>query len=310
MQQFDTPILLIGFNRADKASKVFEVIRGVRPRRLYIAVDGPRPSVERENSVVGEVRKIFTDIDWPCQTSTLFPATNLGCKLAVSNAINWLFENEEQGIILEDDCLPHPDFFPFCQNLLQRYAKDCRVSAITGCNFQDGTRRGDVSYYFSRYNHVWGWASWRRAWKLYDLQLSFWPSWRGTSHWRSLFGDAAEERYWRRVFETMYLGKVDTWDYAWTASIWRFGGLTATPNVNLVSNIGFDSQATHTAEVNSPMSALGTEPIGVIHHPIEIERNATADNYTFRNVFMRSKRRLLLGQLISFLGSFKTSSSR
>lgn len=154
-----TAVLFLVFNRPETTKTVFEAIRKAKPKRLYIAADGPRKHREGENEKVSSVRQIVTYVDWPCDVKTLFRDENLGCKSAVSGAITWFFNHEEEGIILEDDCLPHPDFFPFCESLLKRYANDERIWVITGNNFQNGIQRGEASYYFSRYNHVWGWAS-------------------------------------------------------------------------------------------------------------------------------------------------------
>lgn len=281
----NTAVLFLVFNRPDTTARVFDAIRQVKPPRLYIAADGPRADREGEAEKVAKVREIATAVDWPCEVKTLFREKNLGCKHAVSGAITWFFEQEEQGIILEDDCLPHQDFFSFCEDLLNRYSLDERVFVITGDNFQNGKKRGDGSYYFSRYNHVWGWASWRRAWKYYDGVLDFWPELKQSHDWLDKFTDAVERNHWQKIFDRMYAKQIDTWDYPWTASVWFQGGLTATPNVNLVSNIGFGLDSTHTAAVDSPLSAMATSPLGEIIHPEQVVQDIQADRYTFDNVF-------------------------
>lgn len=276
-----TPVLFIVFNRPETTSRVFEAIRQAKPPRLYVAADGPRASREGETERIARVRRIATAVEWPCEVFTLFREENLGCKRAVSEAITWFFRQEERGIILEDDCLPHQDFFSFCEALLVRYADDERVSVITGDNFQDGIERGDGSYYFSRYNHVWGWASWRRAWQHCDIDLTFWPEWKRTTHWRSEFPDGVERRYWEKIFDRMHAQKIDTWDYPWTASVWYHGGLTATPNVNLISNIGFGEGATHTTATRSKHAALPIRSIGNLKHPSKVVRDSEADRWIF-----------------------------
>lgn len=210
-----------------------------------------------------------------------FREKNLGCKHAVSSAITWFFEQEERGIILEDDCLPHQDFFTFCEILLERYVSDHRVSVITGDNFQNGIQRGDGSYYFSRYNHVWGWASWRRAWQHYDGDLSFWPEWKHSESWVSEFSDRVERRYWEQIFDSMYCQQIDTWDYPWTASVWYYGGLTVMPKTNLVSNIGFGSDSTHTSNPDDPNANRQTSALGELAHSSSVLRDNDADRYTF-----------------------------
>lgn len=279
-----TAVLFLVFNRPDTTKQVFEAIRQVRPPRLYVAADGPRANREGESERVVLVRKIATAVDWPCEVKTLFRNENLGCKKAVSGGIDWFFENEEQGIILEDDCLPHSDFFNFCETLLKRYASDDRVWVITGDNFQDGQQRGDGSYYFSRYNHVWGWASWRRAWGKRDMEIKFWPKWKQSAEWEAWLPDNVERKYWSEIYDRMYRNEIDTWDYPWTASVWVHGGLTATPNVNLVSNIGFGPDATHTTD-DSMMSRMKTSAILPLIDPSEITHCLIADRYVFNEYF-------------------------
>ena len=280
-----TPVLFLVFNRPDVTARVFDAIRQARPPRLYVAADGPRANREGEAERVAKVREIASAVDWPCELKTLFRKENLGCKLAVGGGITWFFEHEEQGIILEDDCLPHPDFFYFCEILLERYASDERVTLITGDNFQNGIRRGNASYYFSKYAHIWGWATWRRAWDHYQPDISFWPQWRDSASWAKQLPDPEERSYWEMIFERVYNNGIDTWDYPWMASVWYRGGLTATPNVNLVSNIGFGRDATHTASARSPLANMGTSAVSPIDYSAEVTRDDEADQYAFDYVF-------------------------
>lgn len=296
------PVLLLVFNRPAETARVFDAIRRVRPARLYIAADGPRSSRQGEAERCAKVRETVAAVDWPCSVETLFREHNLGCKRAVSEAISWFFEREPAGIVLEDDCLPHPDFFPFCTALLQRYAEDGRVAMITGDNFQQGRRRGDAAYYFSRYPHIWGWASWRRAWRHYQGDMAFWPRWKRSAGWRSLFADRAERQLWQGIFDRMHAQAIDTWDYCWVASIWYSGGLTATPNVNLVSNIGFGEGATHTV-ADSAAGELPVLPLGELSHPVDVVRDEEADSFVFehhyggRDLQWPRRGRVLLGKI-------------
>jgi len=280
-----TALLFLVFNRPDTTAQVFEAIRKAKPPRLYVAADGPRANREGEAEKCTKVREIATAVDWPCEVKTLFREENLGCKYAVSDGITWFFEHEEQGIILEDDCLPHPDFFTFCETLLDRYAMDERVWVITGNNFQNGARRGEASYYFSRYNHVWGWASWRHAWQKADMDIGFWPEWKTSAAWREFWTDSVARRYWEKIFDRMYRAEIDTWDYPWTASVWYHGGLTATPNVNLVSNIGFGPDSTHTASADSPLAGMVTGSLGKLKHRATVVQDRDADRYVFDHTF-------------------------
>lgn len=288
----NTAVLFLVHKRPNTTLQVFEAIRQAKPPRLYVAADGPRADVQGEAEKVREVRDVVLNgVDWDCEVKTLFRDNNLGCKRGVSEAINWFFEHEEQGIILEDDCLPHIDFFRFCENLLLRYADDERVWVITGDNFQDGIRRGESSYYFSKYNYIWGWATWKRAWMYYQVDLPFWPEWKSSLDWQKKLPDRVERRYWAKIFDRMYANQIDTWDYPWFACVWYHGGLTATPNVNLVCNIGFGADSTHTTQVDSPLANITANTIGEITHQERIEQNSEADRYVFDEVFGGKKRR-------------------
>lgn len=280
-QPLNTPLLFLVFNRPDTTREVFESIRRVKPLHLYIAADGPRLNRQGESELVSEVREIVNAVDWPCKVNTLFRRENLGCKLAVSEAISWFFENEEFGIILEDDCLPSPDFFPYCEELLHRYRDNDQVFAVTGNNFQDGIRRGESAYYFSRYFHCWGWASWRRAWKTYDVNMSYWPDWLNSEDWKCKVPDRVERNFWQTIFNNTFSGKINTWDYQWSARIWQAGGVVATPNVNLVTNIGFGADATHTLSENSKLAEMPTESLGSLTHPLKVQRNLASERYVF-----------------------------
>lgn len=285
------PVLLLVFNRPETTAQVFEAVRKAKPPRLYVASDGPRPDRSGEAKRVAKVREIVTSVDWSCEVKTLFREENLGCKCAVSDGITWFFKHEEKGIILEDDCLPHSDFFTFCETLLDRYASDDRVWVITGNNFQNGVRRGDASYYFSRYNHVWGWASWRRAWQKADMDIRFWPEWKTSSSWREFWPDSVARKYWEKIFDRMYRAEIDTWDYPWIASVWYYGGLTATPNTNLVSNIGFGPESTHTTSADSSLARIKTVSLGKMSHPSAIRIDEDADDYTTYNIFIPNKKK-------------------
>ena len=280
-----TAVLFLVFNRPDTTIKVFEKIQQIKPKRLYIASDGPRMNLVGEMEKVIKVRQIASKVDWPCEVKTLFRDKNLGCKKAVSSAVTWFFEHEEEGIILEDDCVPRLDFFNFCENLLDRYSKDLRVSAITGNNFQNNKRRGKASYYFSKYFHCWGWATWKRSWKNYDGGIKFWPAWSNSKTWFDFVPGKFERKYWKKIFDLVHAGKIDSWAYPMLASIWYKNGLVVTPNVNLVSNIGFGEDATHTKIKNTKEINIPTQSLGKIIHPKLIEINYDADKYEFEYIF-------------------------
>lgn len=286
---FSTSVLFIVFNRPETTKLVFESIKRMRPQKLYISSDGPRINREGEKLKVDLVRNLVTNIDWDCEVFTLFREENIGCKLAVSSAINWFFSHEEKGIILEDDCLPNLDFFNFCSRMLTAYENESKVMMITGNNFQNGQKRGDASYYFSKYNHIWGWATWRRAWEKYDLDISFWPKYKLSKSWVDLFPNKVERKYWEAIFNRTYNKEIDTWDYSWAASIWYNNGVTLTPNVNLISNIGFNRDATHTTSTNNKLANLPTVEIGEIKLVTDLRLYEEADKYIFDYVYDGNK---------------------
>ena len=277
----DTPLLLIAWRRPHTLRQVIDAIRPVAPTRLYVACDGPNPERPGEAEKVAATRAVIEhEIDWPCQIERLYSDTNQGCRLGVSRAITWFFEQVDEGIILEDDCVPHPDFFPYCTTLLERYRDDTRVWCISGNNFQNGHWRGDGSYYFSHYNHCWGWASWRRCWQHYDADLRQWESLRDSGLLETIFQNPSERNYWIAIWQRLVdEAKPDTWDYQWTFTCLANGGLTALPNQNLVSNIGFGVDATNTLSC-APPTALG-EGFSTLKDPKFIIRDVEADDYFF-----------------------------
>lgn len=283
--QLNTAILFIVFNRPKTTSKVFDLIKRIRPKRLYVASDGARLNKNNESEKVNLVRKIATSVDWKCEVKTLFNEHNLGCKSAVSSGIEWFFKFEKEGIILEDDCLPHLDFFSFCEKLLQKYRNNKKVLTITGDNFQNSILRGSNSYYFSKYFHCWGWATWKRTWDCYDGKIKFWPKWKKSSSWINKFPDRAERKFWSDIFDKIYLNQIDTWDFPFLACLWYKGGLNIVPNVNLVSNIGFGQDATHTISPTDKNSNLPVASIGDLIHPTKVVQCKVADEYTFNNTF-------------------------
>ena len=254
----NTAVLFLVFNRPDTTALVFQAIRQARPPRLYVAADGPREGHDGESDRVAKVREIATAVDWPCEVKTLFRAENVGCQFGPRGGIDWFFSNEEQGIILEDDCLPSQSFFWFCEEILNRYSEDERVMAVTGTNITKGLHfEGD--YFFSRYALMWGWASWRRAWNRYDSVISDWPALKKQKWLERLdMGGLAFRKTWTAIFDqTIKLGTQATWwDYQWIYSCWRHNGLTVAPSKNLIRNIGYCADATHTKGSHPILSNL------------------------------------------------------
>lgn len=257
-QPLQTPVLLLVFNRPHTTRVVMDSIRSVRPATLFIAADGPR--LERPDDTVkcAQARQIATKVDWDCQVRTLFRDVNLGAGPAVAQAVTWFFEHVSAGIILEDDCVPSASFYRFCQELLRYYDDNPLIMHVSGDNFQYGRRRGTASYYFSHYTHSWGWASWRRAWAHYDFTLIP-PS-----------------------------DRPHIWDAQWTLSVERNHGFSIVPNLNMVTNIGFGDDATHTQKLARSAMLPALEMDFPLRHPANIAVDRSADDFTyyanFRNV--------------------------
>lgn len=288
--QLLTPILFLIFNRPESTSKVFDAIRKVKPTRLYVAADGPRADKKIESQLVLETRKIAAQVDWKCEVRTLYRDQNLGCKNAISEAISWFFEQEEQGIILEDDCLPSQSFFWYCDELLDLYRDDTSVMTIGGVNYQNGIQRGEGSYYGTKYFHCWGWASWRRAWSEYDRDLK---SIKGTIE-KGLVklsdGNAFFIPYWKDIIGDCLEGRNSSWAYPMSITCFAREGsnietLHLAPQINLVENIGFESGGTHTNEGTSNPSELKHDISFPLTHPKYITRDLSADKWTDRHHF-------------------------
>lgn len=285
----NTAVLFLVFNRIAPTKKVFEAIRKAKPPRLYIAADGARASKQGEEEKVKEVREfILANIDWECKVETLFREKNLGCKLAVSGAITWFFENEEMGIILEDDCLPSQSFFWYCQELLIKYKNVRNIGLISGNNFQDGHLRGNADYFFSSMHHIWGWATWHDRWNDYDHSLINFEN--------DLFIDEISENkkfrvFWKKIFRAMKNQEIDTWDYQWIFLLWKRKQLSVMPNLNLITNIGFGTDATHTIG-NNQDSNMEKFDLIIKNHPNQISIDRSADEYWCKrflpkNIFLR-----------------------
>ena len=310
--QLNTPVVFIIFKRPGSTEQVFQRIRQAKPPKLLVIADGPRMGRPDEVEACNVTRAITECIDWDCEVLRNYSEANLGCGKRVSSGLNWIFDLVEEAIILEDDCVPHPSFFRFCEELLEYYRHDQRVVAITGQNVQFGRSRTDYSYYFSRYTQCWGWATWRRAWRHYDFDMNLWPEIRDKDILRDIFSDSRAVRIWTNVFQSMYEKKRDTWDYQWTFCGMIRNGLTAISDVNLVANVGYDSEGTHTDDRDSPYSKLAVESVSFpLKHPPYVVRNSQADEFTQGSLYnyehgllkrVRKKLRKAIGKLKEVLG--------
>jgi hypothetical protein len=299
--QLKTPVAFIIFNRPDTTERVFGEIAKAKPPKLFVISDGPRIDRAGEADKVKAARAIIDRVDWVCEVLTNYSDENLGCKRRVSSGLDWVFEMVEEAIILEDDCLPHPTFFRFCEELLKKYRGDEKVAMVSGDNFQAGHRRDPHSYYFSRYTHIWGWATWRRAWRRFDPSMGSWPE-RKSGRWlKEILDDSVAEKYWQDRFDEAYTGKVNAWSLPWLLACWSQGGLTIMPNVNLISNIGFGVEATHSKVKDKFADMPVTEMSFPLSHPPEVIRDHRADKYTEKTAF--SGKRPPLRQKVA--GSFR-----
>jgi GR25 family glycosyltransferase involved in LPS biosynthesis len=285
------PVAFFGFNRPDCTEKTFAAIRAFQPDLLFLIADGPRPDVADDQTRCLAVREILQKIDWPCEVRRNYSDENLGCKKRMSSGLDWVFSQVEEAIIFEDDCVPCPDFFVFCAEMLARYRSESSVMHIGGHNFQDGRQRGDASYYFSRYLHVWGWATWRRAWQGYDVNMAGWPQAKKDGLLEKAGMDSIERGYWTKMFDRTHAGEINTWDYQWSFACWSRQGLGITPNVNLVTNIGAGPDATHTKMAEGSL-AIPTGSLGTITHPVRISRDVAADEFTFDGHYDGRKMRM------------------
>ena len=305
--QLTTAVGFIIFNRPDTTERVFAEIARARPPKLLVVGDGARANRSDEAEKVAAAREIVGRVNWECEVLTNFSDVNLGCNKRVSSGIDWIFDHVEEAIILEDDCMPDSSFFRFCQEMLERYRDDQRISMIGGTNFQGGRRRGEASYYFSKYSIIWGWASWRNRWsESYDVRMNSWPRVRDEGWLVDMLGNRHEVRYWQNIFERVYRGEIDTWDYQWFFTNWLEGRVSVVPAVNLISNLGYGQDATHTTNEESVVANLAMDLMSFpVVHPAGVFRNIEADRMTdqvfFRGTIgkrIRQKLRSLLNKLL------------
>jgi hypothetical protein len=271
-----TPVALFLFKRPDRTRRVFERIRDARPQRLFLIADGPRTPTDQPGCE--QARAVVEAVDWPCEVTQDFAAENLGLKQRIPSGIDAVLGEVDRAILLEDDCLPHPTFFPYCDELLERYAEDERVMHVAGSQL---LRRppADASYHFSRYVHIWGWATWARAWRHFDVELRDWHGLDRESRearLRSMFDEESERRHWRYVWDNS--GEIENWDAQWSYALLAREGLAATPNSNLISNVGFGGDATNAADDPFGIAARPLEGLRFpLRHPDSVERDAAAD---------------------------------
>ncbi len=239
-KSLDTPILFLIFNRPDATQVVFNQIKKIKPKKFFIAADGPRNGVVNDKIQCALTRKIVDQIDWDCDLKLLFREENLGCGIGVSSAISWFFEHVDRGIILEDDCVPDLSFFDYCSHFLDTYENDERVMMISGTNYLFNRVKNKHNYFFSQYYSIWGWATWKRSWDLYDFNLEDWEKNRDTriKFLKKKYKKRELVNFWIHNFDEVTKNNLDTWDYQWCYNCIFNNGLSLVPINNLVSNIG------------------------------------------------------------------------
>jgi hypothetical protein len=248
MNELKTPIAMLVFRRPDVTRRVFEAVAAAKPKRLFLIADGPRPNRPDEALLCEQVRKIVTAVDWPCQVETNFSEQNMGLRQRVVSGLNWVFSEVEDAIILEDDCLPSPSFFQFAEEMLDRYRNHPQISFVSGYNLLPAKFSLPYSYYFTLSGIIWGWATWRRAWQEFDGEMKDWPEIKRAGLLNNVFPTTKMAKYWTGIFDSMYdLTGPNSWAYRWFYTCWTRNWLSVLPAHNLIQNIGFGPEATHTS---------------------------------------------------------------
>jgi hypothetical protein len=279
---FQTPILLLLFNRLDTTKQVLEMLRVIKPKYLYVAADGPRENCIEDRGRCNDLRNwVLSNVDWICEVKTLFQEKNLGCGRGPVTGITWFFNQVEEGIILEDDCVPDLSFFYFCENLLEYYRNSNRISIISGVNFDSENLcfKGDDSYFYSAFPFTWGWATWRKNWVDYDFEIKRWGVINKKELLQYLFENKGYQKAWAQLFEKIYkMPPTDIWDFQFFFSCFLKRQYSIVPKNNLVTNIGVGINATHTIGTDGLLTNNSTKPIEKeLIHPVNFIRNFKYD---------------------------------
>jgi hypothetical protein len=280
-----TAVLFIIFNRPETTKKVFNAIREAQPPKLFISSDGKRKGNKDDDKLINQVREVVSNIDWPCEVYRNYNTENLGCRLSVSSSISWFFKNVEEGIILEDDCLPSQSFFLFCENLLNYYRNSQDVFMISGENSATFEHDYKGDYMLSRYANIWGWATWSYVWEKYDVELISWPNQK--NDFKKLFKKNTSKRFWTQTLDLVYLNKINTWDYQLCFLLLNSSKFCVIPKINMVSNIGFGPHATNTNNKNEYIVIPSKEIIFPLDHRVFNSDNVFIDSY-YENKFFNA----------------------
>jgi|WetSurMetagenome_2_1015567.scaffolds.fasta_scaffold02779_2 hypothetical protein len=305
-EALQTPVALFVFKRPDTTRRVFEAISKVRPARLLLIADGPRQDKEGEAEACRQVRDIVTRVDWPCEVFKNFSESNLGCQERMISGLNWVFSLVEEAIILEDDCLPDLSFFPFCQELLEKYRGDSRIAYISGDNLVHRYTKIADSYFFSRIGGIWGWATWRSEWQRYDRNLRDWPKLREEKILAEVFDQPEAVTLWTNIFNLMHENRgPNTWDYQWVYTNLTNNSLSIVPKVNLVANIGFGEGATHTTKVD-PRFTISAHSIELpLKHPSSFIPLRSLDRFRIQDMLPPSIVQRILGKIHRIAARFE-----
>lgn len=280
-----TPIVLIIYRRPESTRGIVNDIRKVRPKTVFVVADGPKNKADEKNCELA--RDEIEKINWECKVYKKYSSKNRGIRKNVVSGLNWVFSKVERAIVLEDDLKVDTSFFRYCEELLDKYENDKRIISITGSNFLNGRIRLKDSYFFSRYVYSWGWATWKRAWVLYDSEMLDWQKFRKHGFLEDYFHNFTTALYWRYIFNTAR--SVDTWDFQWSFTAFKHRMLTAVPSVNLISNVGYGATATHTAK-KSNFLELSTNSLQFpLKHPRKVERNREADFITEWTIYLNPR---------------------
>jgi len=293
--QLETPVALFVFNRPATTRAVLEAVASARPKSLLVVADGPRSERSNDQDLCRETRRLIDDVSWPCDIVTNYSDDNLGCDERIVSGLDWVFSRVDRAIVLEDDCVPDVTFFPFCEELLDRYSDDRRVYTVRGFSPVRPRRPTDTSYHFSRINHTWGWATWARAWRHYDREMRRWRELRETNWLHDRMPTAAHAQVVKRLFDERYAGE-HSWDYQWEYSALVQDGVAAVPNCNLVRNVGFGPGGTHLVDPSARMAAIAskTSPMAFpLRHPTEVTVSRETDRRELRLSMPGRGRRLL-----------------
>ncbi len=301
--QLKTPVAFIIFKRPDTTEKVFEAIRQAQPPKLLVIADGARPEMPGEAEKCAATRAIIDRVDWDCEVLKNYADMNIGCKQRVSSGLDWVFDTVEEAIILEDDCLPHPTFFRFCEELLEQYRDDERIMTIGGTNLLAEWKSDTQSYFFSNYFHCWGWATWKRVWNHFDVDMKSWSNAEVKRKVKDVVTDSKQFINRKKLLDEAYAGKIDSWAFPFFFMCLANSGLSIRPSVNLISNIGFTKEATHTnvsdVRANLPLRSI-TFPL---KEPLHIIVDREHDHRQYKKVWQQSLSKRIINKVKRLLVS-------